>query len=475
MQVDAERQRTGDRARQLLLRSLAAQTAQRANPRKSGQPDIFLFNIVRWEALTQRPHHFARGLAERGYRVFWIDVSLVAPGKFLQAGSPRRLADNLYHFQLPGLDGDVYHLLWNDAVLELMTAAMGHLQRAECVERAVQIVNFPGWTPLVERLRERFHWPIVYDCLDDQRAFGELYGQQATAAYEERLTGLCDLLVTSGRTLYEMKRHREAILIPNAADYSVFNGAVSRGLLSHLPRPVIGFFGAFADWLDVDWVAESARRFPAYSFVYIGSNGFARPENEALWMAATSAPNVHLFARAELPQLAAYLVQFDVCTMPFQDLPITRSMHAVKIYEYLAAGKHVLTPALPEMHQFAAEGLICTYENPERSFELLETLALRRPHATAGGPHARRSPRATRGTIGSSNSRTQSRVCCRLAESAWPCRSASLPCIPLPDGRGSDRISIGLGAMPVSMTHCLTTVQNLRHKVESDLVVWLFH
>jgi glycosyltransferase involved in cell wall biosynthesis len=144
---------------------------------------------------------------------------------------------------------------------------------------------------------------------------------------------------------------------------------------------VIGFFGAFADWLDVDWVDEAARRFPSWAFVYIGSEGFARQETRVRWLAATSAANVHVFPQANLQTLAAYLAQFDVCTMPFQDLPITRSMHAVKIYEYLAAGKHVLVPALPEMREFEEQGLLLTYDKRERSFELLEQLASQPPTA----------------------------------------------------------------------------------------------
>jgi glycosyltransferase involved in cell wall biosynthesis len=133
--------------------------------------------------------------------------------------------------------------------------------------------------------------------------------------------------------------------------------------------------------LDVDWIDGAARRFPSWAFVYIGSEGFAREEMRLWWRAATSAANVHVLPQADLRMLAAYLAQFDVCTMPFQDLPITRSMHAVKIYEYLAAGKHVLVPALPEMREFEERGLLLTYDNREQSFELLEQLASQPPTA----------------------------------------------------------------------------------------------
>jgi GT2 family glycosyltransferase/glycosyltransferase involved in cell wall biosynthesis len=382
----ARRHETEYRARRLFrqtpvspVRSMEA-TAEVAPT--SGRVDFVFLNILRWNDLTQRPHHFASGLARRGYRVFWVDVKLISAERFTGTTIPRKLMDNVFEIQLPGFDGDIYHSSWYPAVLELMIGALDQLRRASGIGQAVQLVNFPSWTPLAQRARQHFGWPIVYDCLDDQYAFSELHGHRG-AAYEAELTRTCDVLVTSGHELYKAKliHRKDAILILNAVDYGTFNAAGSQGLLDHLPRPVIGFFGAFADWLDLDWVDRAARRFPSWSFVYIGSYGFAREETRERWHAATSAPNVHVLPQADLATLAAYLAQFDVCTMPFQDLPITRSMHAVKIYEYLAAGKHILVPALPEMREFEEQGLLITYGNREQSFELLEKLASRPPTA----------------------------------------------------------------------------------------------
>jgi GT2 family glycosyltransferase/glycosyltransferase involved in cell wall biosynthesis len=368
-----------DEARRRLA---AVTTAQEPFAPASGRLDFVFLNILRWSDLTQRPHHFASGLAKRGYRVFWVDVQLISAERFTGTTIPRKLADNVFEIQLPGFAGDIYHFSWYPAVLELMIGALDQLREASGIGAAVQLVNFPGWTPLAQRARQHFGWPIVYDCLDDQYAFSELYGQGA-AAYEAELTQTCDVLVTSGRQLYEAKliHRKDAIMILNAVDFGIFNAPGSQGLLDHFPRPVIGFFGAFADWLDLDWVAAAARRFPSWAFVYIGSEGFAREETRTRWRAATSAANVHVLPQADLATLAACLAQFDVCTMPFQDLPITRSMHAVKIYEYLAAGKHILVPALPEMRQFEEQGLLVTYGNREQSFELLETLASHPPTA----------------------------------------------------------------------------------------------
>ena len=335
--------------------------------------DVILLSILSWDDLTQRPHHIARGLAQAGHRVFWIDVALHAPDSLDSATLTRQLEPNLFRVELPALTGDLYRAQWSPALVNTMEAAFRFLQSAFGIEAAVQLVNFPKWWPLVERLRAVFAWPVVYDCLDDQQAFGAMH-RYNDAHFEPALIQAATVLVTSGRTLYERHRssHANTLLIPNAADYALFSGARRADHCGDLPRPVIGFFGAFAEWLDRDWIAQAARRFPHWSFVYIGREGFTRSVSRREWNALSGIPNIRVLPQVAPEVLAGYLAEFDVCTMPFRDLPITRAMNAVKIYEYLAAGKPVVAPDLPETRPLADAGLIDVYADTPRSFELLE-------------------------------------------------------------------------------------------------------
>jgi glycosyltransferase involved in cell wall biosynthesis len=161
-------------------------------------------------------------------------------------------------------------------------------------------------------------------------------------------------------------------LIPNGADFELFRCAPPEGLLADLAQPVVGFFGAFADWLDFDWIDAAAERFAQWSFVYIGRENFARTATAARWKSATSRANVHVFPQMDQRTLAGYLAEFDVCIMPFRDLRVTRSMSAVKLFEYLAAGKPVVAADLQETRPLRNAGLIATYRSFEESCELLE-------------------------------------------------------------------------------------------------------
>jgi hypothetical protein len=63
--------------------------------------------------------------------------------------------------------------------------------------------------------------------------------------------------------------------------------------------------------------------------------------------------------------------------MPFLDIPVTRPMNAVKLYEYLAAGKPVVSRDLPEVRRLTAndpdaQDLIALYSTPREFFARLE-------------------------------------------------------------------------------------------------------
>jgi glycosyltransferase involved in cell wall biosynthesis len=254
-----------------------------------------------------------------------------------------------------------------------MEMAVAYLRAACGIHDAIQLINRPKWAPLAFRLRDRYGWPIVYDCVDDTKAFAAM-NRHDGGDFEDELATRCDLLVACSHLLYEdrCKLNPNTIQILNAGDYDLFHSAVRTGRLSHLPHPIVGFFGALSEWLDLDWIEAAARRFPSWSFVYIGLPGFASAASRKRWKALSAATNIHLFSQVPPQALAEYLAEFDMCTMPFRDLPMTRIMNAVKIYEYLAAGKPVVISDIAELRPLAELGLITMYRDQAHSFDLLE-------------------------------------------------------------------------------------------------------
>jgi GT2 family glycosyltransferase/glycosyltransferase involved in cell wall biosynthesis len=341
-------------------------------------PVVFLFNSISWAALTQRQHHFARGLAERGHTVFWVEPTLSPLRNWRTSRPLQQVAPGIFLLRLPALARDIYHMEWNeailDSILDTMSAALRQTASAYAVLNAVALVNYPRWQPLLTHMHEYFGWKIVNDCLDDNRAFSDLY-QTVTSSFEGRLVDSADRLITSSLVLQRRLLPRSSLLLHNAADFDLFSSATPAGHLQHLSRPIVGFFGALADWLDMPLIHDAAKHFPEWSFVYIGPHTFSQSEIEVEWLRYTDVANVTVLPQMDPRTLAAHLAEFDICIMPFRDIPATRTMNPVKLYEYLAAGKPTISRDLPEVRHLiesGADGLITLFTTPQQFFDCLK-------------------------------------------------------------------------------------------------------
>ena len=133
--------------------------------------------------------------------MFWVGVQLRPPTRVDAESLSYELAPNLYHVQLPGEGETVYRLKWTPDILNAMKASFAYLRKAYDIRSAAQLVNFPRWEPLNSLLKESFGWEIVYDCLDDQAAFAELFGHPYDET-EPALIKKSAKVICSGKVLH---------------------------------------------------------------------------------------------------------------------------------------------------------------------------------------------------------------------------------------------------------------------------------
>jgi len=348
----------------------------------SHQPkhDLIVFAAIDWHFRFQRPQQLACQFADHGHRVFYVSISFQdTPPERGVAPVIAPIRPHVYEVRLHGPSTlSVYCSRLEEAILEQCLEAFSVLQGEQGIVDAVSLVQLPFWRPLVSRLRARFGWRFVYDCLDRHAGFST--NDPVMLAEEEALTRESDLVVATSRVLHEEQRslNPQCVRIPNAADYAhfcAFVGEAPSGL-QQLRRPVIGYYGAIADWFDTALIGDLARRRPQWSFVLVGSTFTAdlRPLERL--------PNVHLPGEQPYPRLPAYLHSFDVCLIPFKRLPLTEATNPVKFYEYLSAGKPVVSVPLPELAEYAAEGLVLFAEDAAEFTEQIEhALAANSPEA----------------------------------------------------------------------------------------------
>jgi hypothetical protein len=359
--------------------------------------DVLCLPIISWRFRFQRPQQMMRQFARDGHRVFYLseDFLLARP---LCVG---RIEQNVYGLRLPA---DAAKKAFDDALEETdvrgMADGVARLHAAGVFRQAVVVVQHPYWTPLAEKLRARFAWPIVYDCMDDHAGLRRQDG--GVPDLEERLVRMADLTVaTSERLLAKVAPHaRRAAIVRNGVDYEHFAQAepagesrvgqaersptrFSRGLggtalrLSHptqsSPVPaaadvVAGYYGAIAHWFDARLVAELARLRPGWRFELVG-NTFS---SELRPLDGLS--NVSLLGEMPYAELPGRLARWHCCIIPFVRNELTAATNPVKVYEMLAAGMPVVAVDLPELRPIAAAGLIALADDAAGFARQIESL-----------------------------------------------------------------------------------------------------
>ena len=247
---------------------------------------------------------------------------------------------------------------------------VGQIRRAlrGLTRRPVQVWSF---APDVAYLAGRFDEErFVYYCVDEFAQFVG-YSPETTQRLERELIDRADLVITTSRRLQNAKRqyHPQTHLVTHGVDYEHFARAADPDLavpadVADLPGPILGFFGLIQEWVDLDLLAEVARRRPDWSIVLIGELQVegAPPRVET--------GNLHFLGRRAYDDLPAYCRAFDVGLIPFRVNELTLNVNPIKLREYLAAGLPVVSTPLPEV--VACKPLVEVAQDVETFIEACE-------------------------------------------------------------------------------------------------------
>ena len=350
------------------------------NDERAGGYAVICLPVIEWNSRFQRPQQLMKQCAEQGHEVYY--AALRFNNKTDARLTP--LHESVYEMELPGDPGkSVYKHLPSRDDVDKMCAAIDRMRRERRITSSAVVVQLPFWTALAERLREKFGWPIVYDCMDDHSGFST--NCAAMLRMEKRLAAEADLVVTTSATLDEKVRPkaRRTALIRNACDYEHFAACMndSRVLTTTGPHPnplprgegtlppsvrTIGFYGAIAEWFDAELVADLAESRPQWRFKLIGST-FTGDVSRLKTMS-----NVELLGEKPYAELPSLVADWDAFIVPFRRIPLTEATNPVKAYEMLATGKPVVAVDLPELRPMALDGLLSLADDARGFAEAIE-------------------------------------------------------------------------------------------------------
>jgi len=327
-----------------------------------------------WAGMWARAQQFMTIFARRGNRVIYVDppITLLSPLKnpALRGRSGdrlRRLEENIYVYSPPVIlpFGNMYRPV-NRVNQRIIAAGLGRVYRKTELRPTICWTYLPGTVDLPLPGEAT----LVYDCADEHTAFPGLINKETVSRMERELFARAAVSLASAGELYRRKKEFAPglVLVPNGADVAHFKNALRPDLavpgeLAALPRPVIGYVGAVSAWLDQEMLAAAARAHPEWSVALIG-----QVDTDVSALAAL--PNVRLLGRRDYSELSAWLKGFDAAVIPFRIDELTRGVNPVKLYEYLAAGRPVVSSDLPEVRPFAPAVAIA--RNPAEFVSRLE-------------------------------------------------------------------------------------------------------
>lgn len=305
-----------------------------------------------WEYRFQRPQQLALALVSRGQAVLYVeafDRGWIQPARKLTAIGPGldRLA-----LALPGRPDP-----FRDAFPPERAARLARqIAVGLSVPPTLILVQLPFWLPLARELHTALGCPWVYDRIDLHRGFAGV--PESIAAAERELLATVDLVTATSGDLADSSRDlaRQVLTLPNGVALEDFR--FREETRSRQDGLRLGYVGALDHWFDADAIRAAAEAEPDWSFLLAGSVDDAEVARLA------ELGNVTLVGEIPYREVGDFLGSVDVALVPFRDLPLTRAVDPVKLYEAFAVGLPVVGRDLPELRRWR-EPWLFLYGAPE--------------------------------------------------------------------------------------------------------------
>ena len=225
----------------------------------------------------------------------------------------------------------------------------------------------------------------IYECGDHDEALARDERQrQLVRAHEKDTCEAADLVFAVTEELATPRRayNPQTYEVNCAADLAFFGRALLPEIavpasIAALPKPVIGYLGGVDPWkMDIGLLTHLSQAHPNWSIALVGYVWFGF--DKAVF---AGLPNIHVLGPQDYDDFPRFLKGMDVCIMPFPLNGITRNGDALKLYEYLAGGRPVVSTDVPAARRLASVVRIAS--DPEAFAAAVEAALLDGPEALA--------------------------------------------------------------------------------------------
>ncbi len=199
-----------------------------------------------------------------------------------------------------------------------------------------------------------------YDITDDWTKFSGNQSQlELITKQDVTLCNSCDHVIVCSRQLFDDKAKLVGLerlhLIPNGVHVEHYESVTNRSLPVHKiaetwTKPVFGYTGTIhGDRVDVGLIAHVANTYPSATIAMVGPNLLSQADQREL----NQFSNIVFTGSQPYKDLPGIMRAFDVCMVPHLVTPFTESLNPIKLWEYLAAGKPIVSTNVAGFREFA--------------------------------------------------------------------------------------------------------------------------
>lgn len=305
-----------------------------------------------WHDYWFRKQHFMSRFAEKGYRVLYVQPTHSMVRKYRKPElsknrnilpSIERLNRNIILFNPPKLLPKP--MIPTSSIIShtYISWLIGKTARRLNMSNAILWVYRPEYASGLKFIP---HNRLVFDLADDLASYKESAKRRSryVANCISKIAFLADQMIVTSPTLQKLYQNKtkRCALISNGFDEKLFDGQpkpIPKDL-AQIPKPVAGFVGTLFSYLDYQLLYQVARSLPEVSFVFVGpveSNG---KDGVAL---VNNLSNTYFLGPKNKESIPDYVSNFTVCLNPFKEDNVSKAVSPLKVYEYLATGRPVIS------------------------------------------------------------------------------------------------------------------------------------
>jgi glycosyltransferase involved in cell wall biosynthesis len=323
-----------------------------------------------WNGLWTRKQRFMQMFAQNENQVLYIetpvhmlglDVLPHDPTRFFRfLKGPRQVERNLWVATLP--------ILLPFFQMSHLINTANHMLVRTMLRKWMRTLGFGCpilwvYTPFSESVIDGVdNCGVVYECVDEFRAAKGFIRASVVGEMEDSLLKKVDLCIVTQESLLPRRARLcpQTFCVPNGADTELFRSVAESAeapsaALATIPHPRLAFVGHIQYWVDLKLIRYIADRRPDWHLILIGP---IHPLADGKELRGSN--NIHTLGRQPQSEIPRLLKGVDVCLNAYKRDEVATHASPLKLYEYLAAGKPVVSTDMPEAHKFADDVRIAT-------------------------------------------------------------------------------------------------------------------